>query len=95
MFKLSLKSHLLYTLLVAVFFVGCKEKPMEYEIKQTIINAKANVKVDGSDKFILSFSDGDSEYCSFGEYTKYKIGDTLYWKREKHFFGTWYVEDCH
>ena len=95
MFKLSLKSHLLYTLLVAVFFVGCKEKPMEYETKKTIINAKANVKVDGSDKFILSFSDGDSEYCSFGEYTKYKIGDTLCWKREKHFFGTWYVEDCH
>lgn len=95
MFKLSLKSHLLYTLLVVVFFVGCKEKPMQYETKQTVINAKANVKVDRSDKFILSFSDGDSEYCSFGEYTKYKIGDTLYWKREKHFFGMWFVEDCH
>jgi len=96
MFKLKTKSsHLLYTLLVAVFFVGCKEKPMEYETKQTIINAKAKVKVDGSDKFILSFSDGDSEYCSFGEYNKYKVGDTLCWKREKHFFGTWYVEDCH
>ena len=94
MFKLSLKSHLLYTLLVAVFFVGCKEKPMQYETKQTVINAKERVKVDGSDKFILSFSDAESEYCSFGEYTKYKIGDTLCWKREKHFFGMWYVEDC-
>ena len=41
MFKLSLKSHLLYTLLVAVFFVGCKEHPKQYETKQTIINAKA------------------------------------------------------
>ena len=95
MFKLSLKSHLLYTLLVAVFFVGCKEHPKQYETKQTIINAKAKVKVDGSDKFILSFSDGDSEYCSFGEYNKYEIGDTLYWKREKDFFGMWFVEDCH
>ena len=95
MFKLSLKSHLLYTLLVAVFFVGCKEKPMEYETKQTIINAKAIVKVEGTDKFILSFDNGESEYCSFGEYNKYKIGDTLCWKREKYFFGVWFVEDCH
>ena len=82
-------------LLLAVFFIGCREKPMEYETKQTIINVKAKVKVEGSDKFILSFSDGSSEYCSFGEYNKYKIGDTLCWKREKDFFGMWYVEDCH
>ena len=96
MFKLKTKSsHLLYKLLVAVFFFGCKEKPMEYETKQTIINAKAKVKVNGSDKFILSFNDGDSEYCSFGEYNKYKVNDTLCWKREKHFFGMWYVVDCH
>ena len=95
MFKLSLKSHLLYTLLVAVFFVGCKEHPKQYETKQTIINAKAKVKVDGSDKFILSFENGESEYCSFGEYNKYEIGDTLCWKREKGFFGMWFVEDCH
>ena len=95
MFKLSLKSHLLYTLLVAVFFVGCKEHPKQYETKQTIINAKAKVKVDGSDKFILSFENGESEYCSFGEYNKYEIGDTLFWKREKDFFGMWFVEDCH
>ena len=95
MFKLSLKSHLLYTLLVAVFFVGCKEHPKQYETKQTIINAKAKVKVYGSDKFILSFENGESEYCSFGEYNKYEIGDTLCWKREKDFFGMWFVEDCH
>lgn len=94
MFKLKTKSsHLLYTLLVVVFFVGCKEKPMEYETKQTIVNAKAIVKVEGTDKFILSFSDGESEYCSFGEYNKYKIGDTLCWEREKGWL--WYLVDCH
>lgn len=82
-------------LLLTVFLIGCKDKPMQYETKQTIVNAKANVKVDGSDKFILSFSDGDSEYCSFGDYTKYKVGDTLCWRREKHFFGMWYIQDCH
>ena len=82
-------------LLVAVFFVGCKKKTLEYETKQNIINAKAKVKVEGSDKFILSFSDGESEYCSFGKYNRYKVGDTLHWKREKDFFGMWYVEDSH
>ena len=95
MFKLSLKSHLLYTLLAAVFLVGCKERPKQYETKQTIVNAKAIIKVEGTDKFILSFDNGESEYCSFGEYNKYKVGDTLCWKREKDFFGMWYVEDCH
>ena len=95
MFKLSLKSHLLYTLLVAVFFVGCKEHPKQYETKQTIVNAKAVVTVDGTDKFILSFENGESDYCSFGVYNKYKVGDTLCWKREKDFFGMWFVEDCH
>jgi hypothetical protein len=80
---------------VAVFLVGCKEQPKYYETKKTVVNAKAIVKVEGTDKFILSFSDGESEYCSFGEYNKYKIGDTLCWKREKDFFGMWYVEDCH
>lgn len=91
----KLTRNLAKLMLVAVFFVGCKEKPMRYETKQTVINAKAIVKVEGTDKFILSFSDGKSEYCSFGEYNKYKVGDTLYWKREKDFFGMWYVEDCH
>ena len=93
--NLTLRSHFLYTLLVAVFFVGCKEKPKQYETKQTIVNAKAIVKVEGTDKFILSFDNGESEYCSFGAYNKYKVGDTLCWKREKGFFGMWFVEDCH
>ena len=78
-------------LLLSLLFISCKEQKMEYETKQTVINAKAIVKVDGSDKFVLSFSDGESEYCSFGEYNKYNVGDTLLWKREKHFFGVWYV----
>lgn len=89
--KLSL--NLAKLMLVAVFFVGCKEKPKQFETKQTIINAKAIVKVEGTDKFILSFHNGESEYCSFGEYNKYKIGDTICWKREKDWF--WYVIDCH
>ena len=87
--------NLVKMLLVAVFLVGCKEHKPIYENKQTVVNAKAIVRVDGTDKFILSFSDGESEYCSFGEYNKYKTGDTLCWKREKDFFGKWYVEDCH
>ena len=82
-----------YAMLVAVFFIGCKKHKPVYETKKTIVNAKAIVKVDGTDKFILSFSDGESEYCSFGEYNKYKVGDTLCWKREKGWF--WVVEDCH
>jgi len=82
-----------YAMLVAVFLIGCKERPKQYETKQTVINAKAIVKVKGTDKFILSFSDGESEYCSFGEYNKYKVGDTLCWKREKGWL--WYMVDCH
>jgi hypothetical protein len=82
-------------MLVAVFLVGCKEHEVIYEYKQTIVNAKAVVKVEGTDKFVLSFTNGESEYCSFGDYNKYKVGDTLCWKREKDFFGMWYVEDCH
>jgi len=91
----KLSRNLAKMLLVAVFLVGCKEYKPTYETKQTVVNAKAIVKVDGTDKFILSFSHGESEYCSFGEYNKYKVGDTLCWKREEDFFGTWFVEDCH
>mgnify|MGYP000963921147 CR=1 FL=1 len=42
MFKLSLKSHLLYTLLVAVLFVGCKkssDKCLE-NVKDAFPNSK-------------------------------------------------------
>lgn len=80
---------ILFSLLL---LMSCKEQKMKYEHKQTVVNTKAKIKVDGNDKFILSFSDGESEYCSFGEYTKYKVGDTLHWEREKQFFGMWYVK---
>lgn len=89
----KLSSNLVKMLLVTVFFVGCKEHLRVYEYKQTIVNSKIIIQIEGSDRFILSFTDGESEYCSFGEYTKYKIGDTLCWKRE---CGcSWFVENCH
>lgn len=95
MFKSNLKNHLLCMLLVAGFFVGCKETPKQYETKQTVVNAKAIVKVKGTDRFILSFENGQSEYCSFGTYNKYKVGDTLCLRREKEIFSMWFIEDCH
>lgn len=79
-------------LLVAVFY-SCKQNPVEYEYKQTVINAKAIIKKDCDDKFIISFTNGQSEYCSFGQYNKYQIGDTLCWEREKGWM--WYLVDCH
>jgi hypothetical protein len=93
MFKLSFKSHLLYAILVAVFMVGCKEIPKEYEYKKTVLKAKDKVLDDGTDRFVLGFTNGETEYCSYGQFHQYSVGDTLCWKRENGL--AWYVVDCH
>lgn len=79
--------------LIIILLSSCERYKPIYETKKTTINAKSVKKVKGSYRFILSFSDGESEYCSFEEYNKYKIGDTLYWKREKNIFNNWILND--
>ena len=80
-----------YVLLVAVF-TSCKQRPVEYEYKQQIVKAKTADLKDGNTRYNIAFTDGDSEIFSFGLYSKYEVGDTICWEREKG--GLWYVIDC-
>jgi hypothetical protein len=61
--------------------------------KQQIIQAKTVDLKDGSTRYNIAFTDGVSESFSFGLYSKYEVGDTVCWKREKG--RGWYVIDCH
>ena len=81
-----------YVLLVAVFS-SCKQRPVEYEYKQQIVKAKTIDLKDGNTRYNIAFTDGDSETFTFGLYSKYEVGDTIYWKREKGQW--WYVIDCY
>jgi predicted metalloprotease with PDZ domain len=81
-----------YVLLVAVFS-SCEPRTVEYEYKQQIVKAKTIDLKDGSTRYNIAFTDGSSENFDFGLYTKYEVGDTVCWKREKNWL--WYVIDCH
>ena len=81
-----------YVLLVAVFS-SCTPRPVEYEYKQQIVKAKTIDLKDGNTRYNIAFTDGNSETFDFGLYSKYEVGDTVCWKREKNWL--WYVIDCH
>lgn len=81
-----------YLLLVAVFS-SCEKRPVEYEYKHQIVKAKTIDLKDGNTRYNIAFTDGDSETFNFGLYSKYEVGDTICWKREKGWL--WYVIDCH
>lgn len=81
-----------YVLLVSVFS-SCRQRPVEYEYKQTIVKAKTIDLERGNTRYNIAFTNGDSEEFSFGLYSKYEVGDTICWKREKNWL--WYVIDCH
>jgi hypothetical protein len=88
----KLNGFFAYVLLVAVFS-SCEQRPVEYEYKQQIVKAKTIDLKDGNTRYNIAFTDGDSEAFSFGLYSKYEVGDTVCWKREKDWL--WYVIDCH
>lgn len=79
-------------LLLVVSFTSCKQKPIQYEYKQQIIKSKTVDLKDGNTRYNIAFTDGSSEAFSFGIYSKYEIGDTICWKREKNWI--WYIVDC-
>jgi hypothetical protein len=87
-------SHIAYLLLVAVLFSCDNNVNIEYEYKQQVVSAKRIDLADGSTRYNIAFTDGDSDDFSFGLYTKYQIGDTVFWKREKGDYF-WYVDNCH
>lgn len=89
---MKLNGFFAYVLLVAAFY-SCKERPTEYEYKQQIVKAKTIDLKDGNTRYNIAFTDGDSETFDFGLYSKYEVGDTVCWKREKNWL--WYVIDCH
>lgn len=78
-------------LLVAVF--SCKQREIQYEYKQQVILAKTIDLENKNTRYNVAFTDGSSESFSFGFYSKYEVGDTICWKREKGWL--WYVIDCH
>jgi hypothetical protein len=88
----KLKGFFAYVLLVAVFY-SCVQRPVEYEYKERIVKAKTIDLEDGNTRYNIAFTDGGSETCSFGLYSKYEVGDTICMKRENGW--TWYVMDCH
>lgn len=92
--KNEIKFTVQILLTAMLLLIGCVEKPIKYETRQSTVNAKKIIKNEGSDIFILSFTNGKSEYCSYENYTKYNIGDTICWKREKAFISMWFIEDC-
>lgn len=81
-----------YVLLVAAFS-SCKQRHVEYEYKQQIVKAKTIDLRNGNTRYNIAFTDGDSEEFSFGLYSKYEVGDTICWRREKGYL--WYVTYCH
>lgn len=89
---MKLNGFFAYVLLVAVFY-SCEHRPVEYEYKKQIVKAKTIDLKDGNTRYNIAFTDGDSETFDFGLYSKYEVGDTVCWKREKNW--VWYVEDCH
>jgi hypothetical protein len=88
----KLNGFFAYVLLVAVFS-SCEPITVEYEYKQQIVKAKTIDLKDGNTRYNIAFTDGNSEAFSFGLYSKYEVGDTVCWKREKNWL--WYVIDCH
>lgn len=89
---MKLNGFIAYVLLVAVFS-SCEQRPVEYEYKQQIVKAKTIDLRNGNTRYNIAFTDGDSETFSFGLYSKYEVGDTICWKREKGCL--WYVIGCH
>lgn len=88
----KMNDFFVYVLLVVVFS-SCEQSPVEYEYKQQIVKAKTIDLKNGDTRYNIAFTDGDSETFSFGLYSKYEVGDTICWKREK---GRWWdVIDCH
>jgi hypothetical protein len=88
----KLNGFFAYVLLVAVFS-SCEPRTVEYEYKKQIVKAKTIDLKDGNTRYNIAFTDGNSETFDFGLYSKYEVGDTVCWKREKNWL--WYVIDCH
>ena len=91
MLNRKLNGFFAYVLLVAVFS-SCEQRPVEYEYKQQIVKAKTIDLKDGSTRYNIAFTDGNSEPLNFGLYSKYEVGDTICWERERNWL--WYVIDC-
>ena len=81
-----------YVMLVAVFS-SCEQRPIEYEYKQQIVKAKTIDLMNGNTRYNIAFTDGNSEEFSFGVYSRYEVGDTVCFEREKGHL--WYVTSCH
>lgn len=80
-----------------IIFISCRERQQNsrFEYKSTIVNAKTIIVVEGSTQFILSFQDGGSEICSFGQYNQYQVGDSICLVRDdRSLFYTWYIIKC-
>jgi hypothetical protein len=88
------KMKSIFAFLLLVVFSSCvQNKQIEYEYRQHIVKAKTIDLINGSTRYNIAFTDGASESFSFGLYSKYEVGDTICWKREKNWL--WYVIDCH
>jgi hypothetical protein len=81
-----------FVLLIAIIISSCEKKPIEYEYKLEIVQAKTIDFKNGTTRYNIAYESGLSESFTFGLYTKYNVGDTICFKREKNWF--WKIIDC-
>ena len=45
----------------------------------TVVAKQEIYRAGNGTRWVIAFSDGDSEICDFGEYSRYNVGDTVNW----------------
>lgn len=66
-------------LFVLLSFTSC-ETETECKYKQTIVKTKTIDLYNGSTRYNIAFTNGESHAFEFGLYSKYEVGDTICWQ---------------
>lgn len=80
------------TILSLILYSCVEITPTIYEYKQLVVKNKTVDLHQGTTRYNIAFTSGESEEFSFGLYSKYEIDDTVCFKREKGWI--WYVTSC-
>ena len=81
------------SLLLSSVFFSCNQADKSYKHKKRVVKNKI-VERGKTTRYNIAFTNGESDYFSFGLYSKYEIGDTICFESLDDIMGFWYVIDC-
>lgn len=77
----------------AILLTSCNENRTEYEFKKKALQESKTSVRGGNTAYEFAYTDGTSEFVSYGLYATVKPKDTVYQMRERDFFGMWQIVD--